>query len=250
MTRQTEDGKPIIRRYPDEAERMRAARRRAELLPWIQRPYNEGHVSKVLAELSAVYGSLGETPAEAAIRMRESARLLLDTPLWAIKRSCDRFAQGTVKPEELNGETVRKGRPPSPAMVHAIAAALLQPVYTEIARLHAVLDGRVVIDKVKTPADKERVAEALARYRSRPASPAEEAEKAARARARENTGVLLRAGTARMVLDQYADAGVDPPPGGASLPLVLRLGGRVEDDPVEGRHLTLPPRMNPTPRRR
>ncbi len=116
---------------------MLAARRLAELRPWIKRPLRQQEIEDVVLELmTSVGGADDEEGSES--KAREIAKMLADLPLWATKVACLRFGRGEVKAEELGEQRLRRGYVPSSAHVHMVAAALVKPIYHEAMELWGV----------------------------------------------------------------------------------------------------------------
>lgn len=237
----TPSGKHILRRQFDVDERADLEHRLKVLEPWTVRP-NPDRIEPLLLELFVRF-DVRETPKESAIRVKAFTQMLVDTPLWAIKRACDRFSQGLVTPEEIKERSILRGRPPTTAHLHLVAAGLVRPIYYEIAQLKKALAGQVVRRGVLTETQR---AEFKARQEAREKQTSEAAalEATRKAIAGDEARARLADANIRILRGEYEKAGVDVPlvPGGmlVSLGTLLSLGYRIEE--IAGRKQLTAPR--------
>lgn len=241
----------ILRRALAGAERSDLRARAAALDPWVKKP-REGEIETLVLVMSTGLGTKGEGEKESAIRVRHYAEILGDTPLWAIKRACDRFERGSVTAEELGERQIMRGMVPSTSHLYRVASAIARPVFHERIRINSALNGVVEHRMEHTAANKEQVL-ATANGLRRSLGSAGEMDEARLSLARENTAKeSLRAAEA-VRLKEFRDAGVDPPkvaPGGigTSLSMMLRLGYRIIEHPEGGKTLVAPPKIAPSRR--
>lgn len=236
----------ILRRALSPAERMLANERLKELTPWTikaRRPVDA--IGEIVVAMFSCFPDYDGEEATAA-RANQYVEMLADLPPWAVKRACDALAQGTATPDDVGEKSLPKSRAPSSAVVHRLAAKILQPIYHEYSRLGSALRGVVLVDRTKSEADKARVRAKLEEYRGRPLPRSvviEEAEAEDRLR---STSQLLAAGNERLVRRGFEQAGLEPI-AGVTLGLMERLGHRVEHGAEGEPFLTAPPKLAPPP---
>jgi hypothetical protein len=221
------EGRALLRRSLAEAERAALRARSRALDPWIVKP-REGEIEPLLLELSVGLQNRSENDEEAAIRVSHYAEILADTPLWAIKRACDRFDRGEVSHDEL-GERLPllRGRFPSTAHLYRIASAIARPVFHERVTIHEALNGVVARSGPSTPEERAEVEAARASF-NRTVGGLSELEEAKRQLASES----VRHATERLRAAEFRRAGLEPPAGSmVSLAMMLRLGWTIIDGP-------------------
>lgn len=240
-------GRAIIRRAVTEPERKALVDRKQALTPWLVKSHFGEIQTTVVAMLTSFTSKTASDEEWMAMAM-QYAYVLGDVPLWAIKRSCDRFQTGNVAPEEVGAKRLDKTFAPSAANIHTIARKFHVPLSVEYIRINAVLAG-VAVAPPRTSAEvaaaKAHVEASLAEHRRRfdagrlAEREEEEARRARIAKEGEESAQRLR-------LRQFKEAGVDPPRENdtASLPMLLHMGYSIEDH-GHGVRVLIPPKREP-----
>lgn len=249
------EGRTLLRRSLAEAERASLRARSRALDPWIVKP-REGEIEPLLLELSVGLQGRAESEEDAAIRVSHYAEILADTPLWAIKRACDRFDRGEVSHDEL-GERLPllRGRFPSTAHLYRIASAIARHVFHERITIHEVLNGVVARSGPATEEERAEV-EAAREAFTRTVGGESQLEDAKRQLASENVRKATVEATEKLRLAEFERAGLEPPAGSmVSLAMMLRLGWTIIDGPGGTKALLRPkatkaPAAEPEPQSR
>lgn len=222
-------GSPVeLRRALSLEERNALRARRSELYRWIAKP-SIYDVTATVTPMLDVFGIKSDA--------RRYTTLLADMPLWATKRACDQLAQAAGKAA------------PTADQLHATAAALVQPIYTENMRLNAALNGRANTRVERTGETVAQVAAAHAAFRDRVTGESI-VERERRDQVAQSAAQLLREGTLDHIRQGYVAAGLDVPEGDTivSIPLLLEMGWSIEQD-GDGNKVLVRPAFPPPLRR-
>lgn len=238
------EGKHLIRRDITQAERAVLHQRRQRILPYIQKAdYNDA--SQVILEMMIGFAARSETDEEAAVKTKQYCDVVAGQPLWAIKRACDRFAQGMVTAQDL-GEKGRLSRTyvPSTAHLYVITSSLSRPFKIEVYRTRALLEG-VFKNRRATDEGRKRVEESLARFKgssgSETATEALRRDAERKEAARRSSAAYLKEGEEEQRVREFHAAGVDPHPT-LTLSFLFSRGYTITDHPDGGRVLLDPPK--------
>jgi hypothetical protein len=197
-------------------------------------------------ELSVGLQNRSENDEEAAIRVSHYAEILADTPLWAIKRGCDRFDRGEVSHEEL-GERLPllRGRFPSTAHLYRVVSAIARPVFHERITIHEALNGVVARSGPATPEERAEVEATHASF-NRTIGGVSQLEEAKRQLASESVRKAMVDASEKLRVAEFARAGLEPPAGmTVSLAMMLRLGWTIIDGPGGKKALLRPKAAKP-----
>lgn len=181
------------------------------------------------------FGSKNTTEEESALISMQYSYALGDLPIWAVKRACDRFSNGNVKPEEIQAKRIDPAFPPSTAQLHIIAREIARPTAAEFAQIGAILSGEPERAE-QTPAEREATASLIAELHEETRvamarAHLEETEADSRATERRTAEAAQRRLDDRMA--EYVNAGLEPPkpgPGGhiTSLSMMLHVGWTIQ----------------------
>lgn len=242
LTDEKVDGKNVLKRLLTVDESSALIARRHTVVPFLQKGRYDD-IGAVILEMMVGFPTRSETDQEAAVKAKQYCDVVADQPLWAIKRACDRFAQGSVTAEDL-GEKGRLSRAfvPSTAHLYRITTSYSRPFQVEAYRIRAAVEG-VFRPRSATEAGRKQVEESLARFK-RSAGGESGDVIAQRDEARKNTAALLAEGEERQRLEQFYAAGVDPHPV-LTLTFLFSKGYTIVEHPDGGRVLLAPTRAKP-----
>lgn len=239
LTDERIDGKNVLKRLLTVDESAMLAARRHVVVPYLQKGRFDD-ICELVLELMVGFDVWGETDEETAVKVKHYAETLASQPLWAIKRACDRFANGSVTAEDLGEKgTLRRSRGPSTAHLYRITSSISRPFQMESFRIRAAIEG-IFRPRAATEAGKRQVEESLARFR-RSAGGETASEIAQREEARKASASLLLEGGERHRLEQFHAAGVDPHPT-LTLPFLQSKGYTIVQHPDGGNVLLAPPK--------
>lgn len=236
------EGRVLLRRRLEQVERDTLRSRSRALDPWISKP-RDGEIENLILEMSLGLKTKGENDEEAALRVSHYAEILGDTPLWAIKRACDRFERCEVRPDEVGERNaLLTGVVPSTAHLYRVASAISRPVFHERILIYEVLNG-IVVRGPSTDQQKAEVA-AIAERSRRTLGGVSELEDAKRQLMGADVAQRTLEAAERIRLQEFENAGVEPPAGTkVSLSMMLKLGWSIVERPDGSNALLRPGRV-------
>lgn len=239
-----ERGNFVLRR-PISSEERTAIQERARVLgPWLT-PGPTGKVALAVTNMLLGFAARQMSMKEAAAVATQYAMALHGIPLWAIERACMKFADNTVRDEDLGeGQTWNRAFGPSSAQLRIVAIALVRPFGEESTRIVMTIRGTVQ----RIISDEERAAAAvhidagLADLKRRQAAAALEQE-ASNVR-RQTTLARSRRENEESILAEYEAIGLPRPTGFlTSLSLLLHTGWTIQE--VAGKPTLVAPMREP-----
>lgn len=230
------DGRYDLRRDLTTSERTQLKGRASTLTAHMKSASADYIVNCVLVMLIGFAGGRSSADDAKAIASQYAA-VLYGLPGWAIKRSCNLWANGHVTPEQIGAKKIDRSFAPSAAQVRMVAEEVIRPFMQEYARINKTLLA-VVAPRELTREERDASADRLQAIaddlanRNLANKQAEEAAKegvksdylqiegARKAARRDNA----------MILAEYEARGIEPPPGNlVCLSTLIGLGWTIED---------------------
>lgn len=226
--------------------------RSAALGPWLASAPRHAAAAAVTRMLIGFAGKpMSEKEATAVAAQYVGA--MHGVPIWAVERTCTRFANGEVKPDEVGAKHLDRSFPPTTAQLRMVAIELVRPFGEEAVRIGMTLRGS--LENRETPEEhargKERIAAMHADFKARMgAKHLEEAQEDERQKAARTAEIMHREAEARA--NEYLEAGLEPPEpneAGITVSLAMMLkSGWIISTLGDGRKVLLGPTKPAVPR--
>lgn len=195
-----------------------------------------GDMAALVLKMMVGFGGKSETEEESRVVAMQCAHMMAGIPLWAVKRTCDRFGAGQVTGEEVGRKRgVDKGFRPTSAELATVARALALPIFQERVAINAIMLG---VPERPELSDHERAKEAaaieehLADFHASMAD-GKVAELEHDAKVRSVSLKRTREDGLRLLRAEYEAAGLEPPAGNAPISLAMyqRMGWTIQGKP-------------------
>ncbi len=234
-------GGPVELRRALSIDERTALKTRANLLERWLTPGRHADIADAVTGMLLGFNQRGMSVDDAKEVAAQWASSLRDLPGWAVHRACLRFSRGEVRASELGVERLDPGFAPSTAQVHRVATGIMAAEVAELARLEAVLKGKVATEAPARPAAAGMTA-AQAHIVDREQRGALEGDERIKRQQADAPMVQKRNNDARIA--EYVGAGLKPPePHGGivvSLSMMLKMGFTIEE--IAGERVLVSPR--------
>jgi hypothetical protein len=234
----TRHGQRVLNRALTPEEKTSALARGKELNRWLGQRDAKAMKAECAGMLAGFGGKdLSREEANVIVTQYVATAIKEGIPAWAFVRACQRFASGSVRPEEVGDKSLSYSFRPTTAHVCIVAAAIAEPLHRERILLGEALCGTPWREHEPTPEERARLAERFRALKAELTTVQAEDEVGRQAR----VARAMEEEVARRV-EEYRKAGLEPPQAKVppSLAMMLRQGYQIEE--VGGRRVLTSPR--------
>ena len=229
-------------------DREAIARRRDMLAPAIARAESRQIRNAVLQMLIGWSSAKDSNDESAKATLAQYVHVLMGLPMFAIERSCGRWARGEVAPGEVGERQLSRSFAPSTAQVRIVAEKIAQPYFDEFRKCSLLLHT-IVQRPPLSEEDRKKEGDAISRMHEeykRGQAERELNDLQSRAKQEADRTQQARDRNERFIQNEYAKAGVKPvaDESGSIRPLSILLQQGWQIMGIKGENVLVAPRGN------